>query len=150
MFIYRLKTSFICHVIFLEILQGYYKLVILRTLRMVGHITQSDINLQKIWYLFCRQKINFIPYVFWGYCKDANFLFWVLLVYLTKHIQNDSLNMQKTSMFICMPKIHFIICFFLDILHFKESCNLIDQQYFGAMTREAEFLPDMRIVVKYQ
>ena len=42
MFIYRLKIGFILHV-FLEILQGYYKLVILRTLRMVGYITQSDI-----------------------------------------------------------------------------------------------------------
>ena len=42
MFIYRLKIGFILHV-FLEILQGYYKLVILRTLRIVGYITQSDI-----------------------------------------------------------------------------------------------------------
>ena len=44
MFIYRLKIGFILHV-FLEILQGYYKLVILRTLRMLGYITQHDINL---------------------------------------------------------------------------------------------------------
>ena len=133
MFIYRLKIGFILHV-FLEILQGYYKLVILRILRIVGHITQSDIiNFQKILLFICKQKINFIPYVFWGYCKDAN-LFWVLLVSLTKHTQNDNISMQKMSMFICMPRINFIICFFLEILHFKESCNLIDQQYFGSMT----------------
>ena len=44
MFIYWLKIGFILHV-FLEILQGYYKLVILRKLRMVGYKTQSDINL---------------------------------------------------------------------------------------------------------
>ena len=134
MFIYRLKVGFILHV-FLEILEGYYKLVILHTLGMVGYITQSDIiNLQDVLVFICRQKISFIPYVFWGYCKDANILFWILLLCLTKHTQNDSTNMQKTSMFICRPKINFIICFFLEILHFKESCNLIDQQYFGSMT----------------
>ena len=33
-----------------------------------------------------------------------------------------------------MPKIHFIIHFFLEILHFKESCNLIGWQH-----RELEF-----------
>ena len=44
---------------------------------------------------------------------------------------NDSINLQKTSMFICMPKINFIIHFFLEILHFKESWNLIGQQHFS-------------------
>ena len=34
-------------------------------------------------------------------------------------------DLWKTSMFIFMPKIYFIIHFFLEILHFKESCNLI-------------------------
>ena len=139
MFIYRLKVGFILHV-FLEILEGYYKLVILHTLGMVGYITQSDIiNLQDVLVFICRQKISFIPYVFWGYCKDANILFWILLLCLTKHTQNDSTNMQKTSMFICRPKINFIICFFLEILHFKESCNLIDPTVFWPITREAEF-----------
>ena len=33
-------------------------------------------------------------------------------------------------MFICM-KINFIINFFLELLHFKESCNLIGQQHLG-------------------
>ena len=43
MFVYRLKIGFILHV-FLQILQGYYKLVIFRTLTMVCYITQSDIT----------------------------------------------------------------------------------------------------------
>ena len=34
-------------------------------------------------------------------------------------------------MFICMPKINFIYRLFLEVLRFKESCNLIGQQYFG-------------------
>ena len=33
-------------------------------------------------------------------------------------------------MFICMPKIRFIIYFFLEIIHFKESCNLIGRHHF--------------------
>ena len=34
-------------------------------------------------------------------------------------------------MFICMPKMNFTIHFFIEILHFKESCNLTSQQHFG-------------------
>ena len=41
-------------------------------------------------------------------------------------------------MFICMPKINFIIHFFLEVLHFKEPCNLIDQPAFWTITREPE------------
>ena len=41
---------------------------------------------------------------------------------------NDEL---VTSIFICMPKINFIIHFYLDILHFKESFNLISRKHFG-------------------
>ena len=53
--------------------------------------------------------------LYWRYCKD--------------HI-----NLYKTLMFIRMQKTHFIIHFFLDILHFKEFCNLIGWQH-----RELEF-----------
>ena len=42
MFINRLKTGFIFHVFF-QILQGYYKLIILPTLRMIGYIAESVI-----------------------------------------------------------------------------------------------------------
>ena len=45
-------------------------------------------------------------------------------------------------MFICMPKINFMVLFFLEILHFKKSCNLIGWQHFGP-------LPVMGLVVKY-
>ena len=37
------------------------------------------------------------------------------------------------SMFICLPEMKFIIHFFLEILHFKESCNLFGQEYFGSL-----------------
>ena len=58
--------------------------------------------------------------------RFANFLFWVCLV---AHTQNDSINLYNTSIFTCMQKINFIIYFFLEILHFKESCNLIGWQH---------------------
>ena len=63
--------------------------------------------------------------------RYANFLFWVLWACLAAHTHNDCINLHKTSMFICIPKINFIIHFFLEILHFKESCNLIGWQNFG-------------------
>ena len=42
-------------------------------------------------------------------------------------------------MFIYIPKIHFIIHFFLEILHFKESCNLIGWQHFGPQLQNQNF-----------
>ena len=41
-------------------------------------------------------------------------------------------------MFICIPKINFIIQFFLEILHSKESCNLIGWQHFGPKHKNLE------------
>ena len=46
---------------------------------------------------------------------------------------------RKLLMFICMPKINFIIHFFLEIIHFKESCNLIGQQHFGPYLENQKF-----------
>ena len=46
------------------------------------------------------------------------------------HTKNDSAN---------LPKINFIINFFLEILHFKEYCNLIEQQYFGSLLENQNF-----------
>ena len=42
-------------------------------------------------------------------------------------------------LFICMQKINFIIHFFLMILHFKKSCNLIGLQHFWPITRDPKF-----------
>ena len=50
---------------------------------------------------------------------------------LDMHTQNDSINLKKTFMFISMPKVNFIIHFFLEVLHFKESSNLIGLEHFG-------------------
>ena len=55
----------------------------------------------------------------------ANFLFWVLWACLAMHIQSYSIKLYKTFTFICIPKINFAIHFFLEILQFKESCNMI-------------------------
>ena len=55
------------------------------------------------------------------------------------YTQNDRIELQKTSMFICMPKIKFIIHFFLEILHFKESCSLIGWQHLGPQLETQKF-----------
>ena len=78
------------------------------------------------------------------------FLLWVFWVCLAMNIQNDSINLYNIhSIFIFMPKIHFIIHFTLEIIHFKESCNLIDQHHIGHNSRTRIF-PDMGLVLKYQ
>ena len=61
----------------------------------------------------------------WCLGRYVKFLFWLLWAFLVMRTQNDGINLWKTSMFICIPKMNFIIHFFLEILHFRESCNLI-------------------------
>ena len=39
-----------------------------------------------------------------------------------------------------MPKINFIIHFFLEILNFKKSCNLIGWQHFGPLLENQNFV----------
>ena len=38
-----------------------------------------------------------------------------------------------------MPQINFILHFFLEILHFNESCNLIGSQHFGPQLENQNF-----------
>ena len=91
-------------------------------------------------------KNNFIPHALLEILQRyANFLFWVHWACLVAHTQNDSINLYKTLMFFCMQKTNFIIHFILEILHFKESYNLI-----GCSNLRTRILPDMRLVVKYQ
>ena len=102
-------------------------LVILGTLGMSGYA-----HLKRYYHLvenFCLsgwQKINFVSHAFLEKLQRyQNFLFWVLWVCMATQTQNDSINFQKTSMSICMPKMNFTIHFCLEILHSKESSNLI-------------------------
>ena len=66
-------------------------------------------------------------------------LFWLLWACLVTLTQNDSIILPKTSMFTYMQKINLIIHFFLTVLHFKESCNLIGWQYFGPLIEAQNF-----------
>ena len=79
--------------------------------------------------------------------KYVNFLFWILWTCLAMHTQNHNMNLYKTLMFLCMPKINFISYFFLEILYFKESCNMIGQQHFTPYSR-TRILPHIGEVVK--
>ena len=77
---------------------------------------------------FCvnlQAKNNCIPHAFLEISKRYANLFWIIWACLAMYIQTDSINLLKTSIFICLPKINFVIHFFLEVLHFKESYNLI-------------------------
>ena len=74
-------------------------------------------------------KINFIPHSLLEILQRYVNLFWVFWTCLVAHSQNNKINFHKTLMFICMQKSNFIIQFFLEILHFKEPCNLIGWQH---------------------
>ena len=141
---------------FLEILQRYCKLV-LGILGMHSYIDQNwyyQLVENFRVYLQAYNQLHPPPHVFSGYiakiCKV--FILGTLGMpgctppCLVAHTQNDSINLQKTLMFICIPKINFIISFFLEILHFKESCNLMADSIL-AHNSKTRILPDMKLVV---
>ena len=43
-------------------------------------------------------------------------------------------------MFTCMTKMNVFTHFFLEILHFKEFCNLIGKQHFGTKLKNQNFV----------
>ena len=126
----------------------YCKLVVFGTLGLSGYVHLK-------WYYclvgnFCvylQVKNQLHPPCF---CVDIAKICKLILDILSMPVSthpNDSIILWETSIFICIQKINWIIHFFLAILHFKESCNLIGWQHFGHNSRP-KILPDM--LVKYQ
>ena len=82
---------------------------------------------------FAGKKSTSSPMLYWRYCKDMQTYFGYF-----GHICMHTPKMISTCtrlwcLSVC-KKTSFIIHFFLEILHFKESCNLIGWQH-----RELEF-----------
>ena len=125
----RQKTKFIHH-IFLEILQRYCKLIVLGPLDMPGYTRPKRYyQLVENLRVYLQAKKQFHPSCFTGDIAKIYKLILVLWACLVAHTQNDSINLCKTLMFISMLKTNLIIHFFLEILHFKESGNLIGWQH---------------------
>ena len=132
LFVIFLLKTFMAN-FFLKILQRNSKLVILSYLGMPGNIhLKRWHHFEETFDVYLRAKNQLHSSIFLEILQRyVNFLFWVLWTYLATPTQNHSINFQETLMFICMPKINFIIHFFLEIFHFRESCNLIHQEHFG-------------------
>ena len=139
-FICRQKINFIL-LVFFEILQRYCKLIVFGNLGLSGYAhSKWYYHLVENFCVYLQAKINFILHAIMKMLHRYVNLFWVLWACLVTLTQNDGITLQKTSMmFICMQKINFIIHFFLMILHFKKSCNLIGLQHFWPITRDPKF-----------
>ena len=88
----------------------------------------------------CRQKNQLHPPCFPG--DIAKICKILILGTLGKHGCTHPkwyINLWRLPMFISMTTINFIIHFFLEILHFKESCNLIGWQHFGPQLENQNF-----------
>ena len=135
MLICRQNNNFILN-FFLQISQRYCKLVILCTSGMPGYAHPKwQYQLVVNFRVYLQAKYQLYPPHFSGDIEKIWKLILILInifqTCLVTHTQNDSINLQKTLMFVDMPTINFIIHFFLEILYFKESCNLIGQYHFG-------------------
>ena len=144
LFICWQKINFILHV-FHVILQRYCKLVIYGTFSMTVY-THPKSYYKHVGNLCVYQqaKTTLCPPSFSvdiaKICKLLGFRYF-------GHACLWTPKMNNTSMFICITKINFISHFFLEILHFKESHNLIGILAHNSRIR---ILPDMGLVMKLQ
>ena len=87
-----------------------------------------------------RQKINFILYVFLEilqiYCKLV--IFGTLGMPGYTHPKRYYQVVENVCVYL-QAKTNFIIYFFFEILHFKDSFNLIGQQHFGPQFENLNF-----------
>ena len=131
-FICRQKIMFILHV-FLEILQRYCKLLFLGTLGIPGY-TNPKLILSTCRKLLCpfADKKSTSPFMlFWRYWKDIQTYFGYFghaWLHTPKMIVPTCRRLWCVS---ACQKMNFIIHIFFEILHFKESCNLISWQHYG-------------------
>ena len=127
--------NFILHV-FLEILQRHCKVAVFGTWGLSGYAYPKwHYHLVENIYVYLQAKNQPHPPSFYGdIAKICKLILGTLGMpgYTHQkwwyHLAED---FDDIYLFICMQKINFIIHFFLMILHFKESCNLIGWQHFG-------------------
>ena len=134
MFICKQKTNLILS-IFLVILQRYCKFVILIILGKPAYthpkLYQHPVENFRI-YLQAKKQLH-PPFLSRDIAKISKFPILGTLGMPGCAHPYDNINLQKILLFLSIPKTNFFIHFFLEILHFKESCSLIgQQQHFGS------------------
>ena len=82
-----------------------------------------------------KKKKNYSFGSFLKYRKDIANL-WVLWACLTMPNKNNTINLWETLMLNYMRKIKLISHFLFKILHFKESCNLIDREHYDPLENQ--------------
>ena len=105
--------------------------------RYSGHTWQYTPKLilstscRKLSCLSAEQKSTSTLTLFWRYCNDVKTSYFGHFGWLHR-FKMIEVTCRRLFVFFRMPKIYFAIHFFLEILHFKESCNSIGWQHFGA------------------
>ena len=102
------------------------------------HNQSDSMKLQKTFMFICRQKIYSLLKFFWKNCKDMQTSYFRYFGH-AQLCTPKMIYLQKTLALICKPKTNFITPSFLEILHFKESSNLIGQQHFQPKQEDQDF-----------
>ena len=143
-FICRQKINFILHD-FLEMLQRYWKLIVLGTLSMPGYAHPKWKKIAENVCVYLQAKIIFIPHpspmLFWRYCKDMQTLIHSLkmIVSTCKRLPCLSACEKYTSSF---PS-------FLRYYILKEPAIWLADSILAHYSR-TRISPDMGLVVKHQ
>ena len=120
-------TSLLRH--YKDLTSYFFKLLLLDTLGIPDYCHQKQQN-QLLENFMQKAKLSLTSFM--KYYKDiANLLFWVFWACLDIHTKNKSINVKETLLLSLCKKNNLIPFFFLEMLHFKESCNLISQEHMG-------------------
>ena len=94
------------------------------------HTPKVTLSICRIfWHLFVGKRLISFP-TFFGVIAKMQTSYFGYFGYAWLSIPKMIVSTCRNFHFYLHAKIDFIICFFLQILRFKEYCNLIDQQYF--------------------
>ena len=100
--------------------------------RLALHNQSDTINLLETFVFICRQKSTSSTKLFWRYCQDTQTSYFGYFGHAWLHKPKMIVSTcRRPQCLSACQKINFIIHFFLEILHFKEFCNLIGWRHFG-------------------
>ena len=86
---------------------------------------------RKLSRLSTSKKSTSSPTFFWRYWKDMQTVYFGYFGHAYLCTQKMIKSTCRTLRCLSACQKNLIVHFFLEILHFKESCNLIDRQHFG-------------------
>ena len=121
-------------------LQRFCKIVILGTFGIPDCCHQKQqYQLVQLFDVYLHAKSKVVAHLFLEILQIYSKLVILGTLDMSTPTKNDSINVETNVNFHLRTKNQLHTFFFIEILHFKESCNLIAHEHFWPITRELGF-----------